>query len=171
VGETAMVKQVTINQSDQKTLYSLYRSSSDGTSRSHYQILWLISEGKTVAEVSESTGYSRNWIYQLVRRFERKGVSAVGDQRKNNGGQNCLLTDFEQAQLWSALSGLAPDGGLWNGRKVADWLSELTGKEISRHRGWEILKQMGYRLRVPRPEHRQGDEVEKQEWKKNCKNT
>ena len=31
----------------------------------------------------------------------------------------------------------APDGGLWNGRKVADYLSELIGQPISRQLGWE----------------------------------
>lgn len=163
-----MVKKVSVEPHlDKETLYSLYRSSSNGTQRSHYQIIWLIASGKTVAQVSQITGYSSNWIYQLVRKYNHSGVEALGDQRKNNGGHNCLLTDIEQGQLWQVLSQSAPDGGLWNGRKVADWLSELTGKKISRHRGWEILKGMTYRLRVPRPEHRQGDELEQQEWKKN----
>ncbi len=54
---------------------------------------------------------------------------------------------MQQAQLWQVLSDKAPDSGLWNGRKVADWLSELTGKRISRYRGSEYLKQMTYRLR------------------------
>lgn len=51
---------------------------------------------------------------------------------------------------------------------MADWLSQLSGKKISRYRGWEILKSMSFRLRVPRPEHRQGDELEQQDWKKKC---
>ena len=162
-----MVKRVTITPHlDPETLYSLYRCSSNGTSRSHYQIIWLITTGLTVTQVSQITGYSCNWIYQLIRRYNQLGVEALEDQRKYNGGQNSLLTDIEQAQLWQVLSQPAPDGGLWNGRKVADWLCQLTGKKISRHRGWEILKSMSYRLRVPRPEHRQGNELEQQEWKK-----
>jgi hypothetical protein len=32
----------------------------------------------------------------------------------------------------------APDRGLWNGRKVADWLSEWTGEQISRHLNLDI---------------------------------
>ncbi|NEO59653.1 MAG: hypothetical protein F6J98_04220 [Moorea sp. SIO4G2] len=31
---------------------------------------------------------------------------------------------------------------------VADWLSELTGVRISRYRGWEYLRDMGYRAIV-----------------------
>ena len=62
------------------------------------------------------------------------------------------------------LSEKAPDGGLWNGRKVADWLSELTGKSISRYRVGEYLKQMRYRLRVTRPEHGESDPIEQEKW-------
>ncbi len=73
---------------------------------------------------------------------------------------------MEQAQLWQVLQQPPPDGGLWNGRKVADWMSELKGKKIGRQRGWEYLKSMNFRLRVPRPEHQESDILEPEEWKK-----
>lgn len=112
--------------------------------------------------------YSRHWIYQIVKRYNASGQKAIADQRKHNQGKKPLLSDLEQAQLWQILQAQAPDGGLWNGRKVADWLSELTGKKISRYRGWEILKQMSFRLRVPRPRHQKANWEEQNEWKKNC---
>ncbi len=68
--------------------------------------------------------------------------------------------------MWQVLQQPPPDGGLWNGRKVADWMSELKGKKIRRGRGWEYLKSMKFRLRVPRPEHQESDILEQQEWKK-----
>ncbi len=36
-----------------------YRKAQDPILRSHYQILWLISEGKSTTQVMEVTGYSR----------------------------------------------------------------------------------------------------------------
>ena len=35
----------------------------------HYQIIWLLAQGKTTGEVMKITGYSRNWIYELVRGY------------------------------------------------------------------------------------------------------
>lgn len=64
------------------------------------------------------------------------------------------------------LPGTAPDGGLWNGGKVAKWISELIAQPVARHRGWEYLRQMTFRLRVPRPAHEEADPVEQEEWKK-----
>ncbi|MEG4634734.1 winged helix-turn-helix domain-containing protein [Microcoleus sp. AR_TQ3_B6] len=63
----------------------------------------------------------------------------------------------ELALLWQVLQQPPPDGGLWNGPKVADWMSELKGYKVCRQRGWEYLKSMKFRLRVPRPEHQESD--------------
>ena len=52
------------------------------------------------------------------------------------------------------------------GAFVADWMSELLGRRVSPQRGWDYLRGMRYRLRVPRPEHEKADLIEQQEWKK-----
>ena len=80
--------------------------------------------------------------------------------------QTPLLNDLQQAQLWQVLQQPPADGGLWNGRKVADWMSELLGRKVSRQRGWEYLKSMSFRLRVPRQEHQQSNPQLQEEWKK-----
>lgn len=165
-----MTKKVAIaNHLPVEELHKRYRQSKESIKKIHYQMIWLIAVGKTVKQVSEITGYSRNWIYQLVRRYNSQGIEAIADRRKNNRGKKPLLDDLEQAQLWQVLQAPAPDGGLWNGRKVANWLSQLTGKKISRYRGWEILKQMSFRQRIPRARHREASWSEQQEWKKNSK--
>ena len=68
-----------------------------------------------------------------------------------------LLNDVEQALLWQVRKQPPPDGGLWNGRAFADWMRELKGEKVCRQRGWEYLKSMKFRLRVPRPKHQESD--------------
>ena len=146
-----------------------------------FQIIWLLAQGKKTEEVTQITGYSRTWIYALVKRYNELGVEGLGGFRHQNIGASPLIDDVQQAQLWQVLQEKAPDGGLWNGRKVADWLTALTGRQISRQRGWEILRPMTFRrflrgegfipketaLRVPRPAHTQSDETEQLAWKTN----
>lgn len=148
-------------------LEQLYRQAKNALESRQYQVLWLLAQGKKTEEVEEVTGYSRTWIYALVKRYNEFGICGIGDRRSQNQGAKTLIDDIHQAQLWQALQSKAPDGGLWNGRKVADWLSEVTGKKISRYRGWEILRQMTFRLRVPRPCHTESDYFEQEAWKKN----
>ena len=91
----------------------------------------------------------------------------MGDQRvSNQGSSKPLLDDVQQAQLWQALQEPPVEGGQWNGRKVADWIADLIGRPVSRQRGWEYLKQMRFRLRVPRPEHTESNLEEQANWKK-----
>ncbi len=147
-------------------LETRYRQAKAPIERSHYQIIWLLAQGRPTQEVAAVTGYSRNWIYELVWGYNRIGPESLGDGRHQNPGAEPLLTDVQQALLWQALQGPAPDGGLWNGRKVADWSSELLGRRVSPQRGWEYLRQMRFRLRTPRPEHQEADPVEQEVWKK-----
>ncbi|RCJ14863.1 hypothetical protein A6S26_09380 [Nostoc sp. ATCC 43529] len=151
-----------------------YRQAKDGIESRQYQIIWLLAQGRKTEQVEEITGYSRTWIYALVKRYNELGTEGLGDafggfrlRRQLNQGTQPLVDDIEQAQLWQVLQEKAPDGGLWNGRKVADWLTEATGTRISRQRGWEILREMTFRLRVPRPSHTKSDYFEQEAWKKN----
>jgi len=45
-----------------------YRAAKEPHERSWWQMLWLLAKGQTATAVAESTGYSRYWIGQLVRR-------------------------------------------------------------------------------------------------------
>jgi transposase len=144
-----------------------YRQAKEPVLRTHYQIIWLLAKGMSTQEVAAVTGYSRSWIYELVWGYNRSGVETLGDQRVfNQGSSKPLLDDVQQALLWQALQEPPAEGGQWNGRKVADWIGNLIGRPVSRQRGWEYLKQMRFRLRVPRPEHTESSLEEQAQWKK-----
>lgn len=147
-------------------LESRYRKATDPVERSHYQILWLLAGGKKSERVAEVTGYSLEWIRTVARRYNQLGAEAVGDSRHNNPGAKPLLDEVLSAQLLQSLEGPASDGGLWNGRKVADWMSEVLERRVSPQRGWEYYQGLEQRVRVPRPAHTEADPVEQEQWKK-----
>ena len=60
-------------------------------------------------------------------------------------------------------SGKSIDGGLWTGPKVADFLSNILGKKVSKVTGWHYLINMGFSLQVPRPAHEKRATPEEQE--------
>lgn len=144
-----------------------YRDAKGGIERSHYQIIWFLAQGRSPAEVSTLTRYSRDRIYKLLRRYNEQGPRALGDQRRHNPGQAPLLDAVQQAQLWQALQTPPGDGDLWDGPKVARWMSEVLGRPIHPQRGWEYLKSLEMRRRRPRPEHIESDLETQDAWKKN----
>ena len=149
-------------------LENRYRKAHDPVLRSHYQILWLISEGRTTTQVMEVTGYSRGWIQQLARRYNQGGPEALGDRRHGNPGakDRALLSEDQREELREALNKPPPDGGMWNSRKVAEWIEQNTGKKASKQRGWEYLRKLGHSPKVPRPRHRNADRREQEAFKK-----
>lgn len=127
-------------------LESRYRQAKDPVERTHYQIVWLLTSGKTTQEVAQVTGYSLDWIRKIVRRYNQKGIEGLGDGRHHNPGGEPLLSQAQQMQLSEALQGPAPDGGLWNSRKVAEWISTQINRPVAMQRGWDYLQQMGFGL-------------------------
>jgi transposase len=143
-----------------------YRKAKDAVERSHWQIIWLLAQGKTAQQIAEVTDYSYDWIRCIVQRYNRQGPQGVGDRRHTNPGGTFLLSAAPQAQLQQALAEPPADGGLWSGPKVARWIEEQTGRKVHPQRGWEYLKRLGYSQRVLRPRHAKADPAAQEAFKK-----
>jgi transposase len=150
-----------------------YRKAADPVLRSHYQILWLVGLGKSTTEVMEVTGYSRGWIQQIARRYNSDGPDALGDRRHQNPGarDRALLSTEQREELIEALKKPPPDGGMWNSRKVGEWIERTIGRELNnkKQRGWEYLKRMNQSPKVPRPHHAKADEHQREAFKKDSR--
>lgn len=150
-----------------------YRKAKDPVERSHHQIVWLLSEGKTPGEVSEVTGYSLGWVRKIAHRYNARGVEGLGDRRHQNPGakERALLDEAGETELLEALQGPPPasvGGGMWSGPKVARWIAQRNGLEkVHVQRGFEYLRKVRYSPQVPRPSNAHGAEAsEKEAFKK-----
>ena len=158
---------------DATELESRYRKAPDPVLRSHYQILWLLCSGETTTRVMEVTGYSRGWIQRLARRYNSDGARALGDGRHGNPGakDRALLSVDQREELREALKRPPPDGGMWNSRKVGEWIERRSGRTLSnkKQRGWDYLRRLGQSPKVPRPHHASADEHEQEAFKKSSR--
>src|SRR4051794_13280742 len=131
-----------------------FRSARDPTAARHFQVIWLLARGHTIAGVSAVTSFVPRWIEQLVARYNAEGPAALGDLRRRNGGVPTVLRPALLERLRERLAQPPPDGGLWSSRKVAAWMAgELGLAEVLPQRGWEALKAIGWSVQKPRPRH------------------
>jgi transposase len=147
-------------------LEARYRQAKDPVERTHFQIVWLLSQGKSTRAISEHTGYSVTWILEIAHRYSDHGPDGLGDKRKGNPGATPLLTKEQQQRLWQVLHEPSPDGGLWTGQKVADWITKETGRKTDFRRGWEYLRKLGFTLQRPRPRHVKADQEAQEAFQK-----
>jgi transposase len=134
-----------------------YRRAADPVASRHWQIVWLLAQGRTGQQVAASTGFSPRWIGQLAQRYNAQGPPGLGDHRHQNPGGARVLSAAQEADLATALEGPAPDGGMWTGPKVAAWIAATTGRAVSAHLGWVSLRRLGFTPRRPRPRHADAD--------------
>jgi transposase len=137
-------------------LAARYRGARDPVERTRWQMIWLLSCGRSLKEVAAVTGFSSRWIREVVKHYNAAGAPALADQRHRNTGAVPLLDAAGRQALDDALQKPPPDGGLWTGRKVAQWIAEHLGRSpgaIPPKRGWVYLRRLDYTPRVPRPRH------------------
>ncbi len=144
-----------------------YRRATDPVARSQWHIIWLLTQGVSTHQVVQYTGYSPTWIYTIVRRSNARGPAGIGDRRHTNPGTAGLLSPAQQQELATALTGPAPDGGVWTSTKVAAWMAAKLGRPVHPPRGWEWLRRLGYRPYVPRPRHAKADAGAQEQFKTN----
>ncbi len=143
-----------------------YRKTKDPVARSHWQIIWLLAQGKTTKEVNQVTGYCLSWIRTIAHRYNQVGPQGIGDRRHANPGGIFILSTQLQERLVEALENPPPGGGLWTGRQVARWIFSQTGRKVHPQRGWEYLKRLNYSKRVLRPRHAKADAAVQEAFKK-----
>ncbi len=131
-----------------------YRGSKDATLARHFQVIWLLAQGQTVAETARLTGYVRRWVEELLVRYNRFGPSSLGDRRRGNGARPRILTPEILAMLQERVKTPPDDGGLWTARKVAAVIAAALGRaRVAEQRGWEALRAIGWTIQRPRPRH------------------
>ena len=144
-----------------------YRRCTDGAEKSRWHVLWLVTrpdQPLSATTAARLVGFTPAWGRAILKRYNAHGPDALIDGRRDNGSDP-KLTPQQQAELFTALQAAPPDGGLWSGPKVAAFVKDRFGVEVWPQTGWQWLKDLGFRLVVPRPRHPKAAAPEQQkEW-------
>lgn len=144
-----------------------YRTCADAAEKSRWHVLWLVTrpdEPLSATKAAKLVGFTPAWGRAILKRYNEHGPDALADGRRDNGSDP-KLTPEQQAELLAALQGEPPDGGLWSGPKVAAYVRDRFGVRVWPQTGWQWLRDLGFRLVVPRPRHPRAASAEQQkEW-------
>src|SRR4051794_3367320 len=133
------------------------RSARDPTATRHFQVIWLLARGHTIADVAAVTSFVPRWIEQLLARYNAHGPEALGDLRRRNGSAPSVLRPELLVRLPERLATPPSDGGLWTGPKVAAWMAGGIGVAAGfSPRGWGGPEGVKWAVQKPRPRHPAG---------------
>jgi transposase len=128
----------------------------------------LVAEGLTCPEVAALLGDSRRTVEYWVRRFEAQGLAGLregerpGRPRRLNPGQR---NDVSAAlRLPPGQYGLS--GNLWDGKLLATYLQQRHRVSLGVRQCQRLFRQLGFRLRKPRPAIAHADPQRQKAFKK-----
>jgi transposase len=144
-----------------------YRAAKEPNERSWWQILWLLSQGRSGREVATVTGYSPYWIGQIAKRYNTDGPSGMRNRRHTTSYRPPpALTPAQQEELRQLLAAAADRRERWTGYDVAAWISERIGRPVAYSLGYAYLQRLKHSQQLPRPQHVQADLVAQEAFKK-----
>lgn len=135
-----------------------YRGSDDATLARHYQVIWLLAQGRTCAEVAGLTSFALRWVEQLLERYNAFGPGSLGDRRRGNGAAPTVLTPAMLAAVRERVRRPPDDGGSgrrrrwrcsWRSNSGATSPSSAAGKPCARSAGRSRARGRATRKRRP----------------------
>jgi transposase len=114
----------------------------------------LVAQGATCPEVARLLGDAPRTVEYWVRRFEERGFSGLAEGER--AGRPRRLDDSQMERIEKVLrktpieAGMA-DGGVWDGKTLSAFLKQEFDLTLQVRQCQRLFRQLGFRLRKPRP--------------------
>lgn len=133
--------------------------------------LLLVAQGMTAPEVSRMLGDSPRTVQYWLRRFESEGLSGLAEG--DRPGRPRRLTATQMRAVEGALRQRPEDvglsGNLWDGKTLSAYLERQYKVDLGVRQCQRLFRQLGFRLRKPRPLLARGDPLAQAAHKKNSR--
>ena len=131
----------------------------------------LVAQGMTCPQVAELLGDAPRSVEYWVRRFEQSGLAGLREGERS--GRPRRLDEKQLREINSALRRMPRElglgGNLWDGKTLAAWIAQRYGIELGVRQYQRLFRQLGFRLRKPRPAVAQADAARQKAHKKNSR--
>jgi transposase len=122
-----------------------------------------------ISLVSEIFGTTRQTVWRWIKKFSSEGLSGLKDKAKGHRPAKLNEEQRQQVAKWIA-EGKDSRGNAvhWTLAKLALSLNAEFGVTMKQTPLWRLVRQLGFRQKVPRPYHAKADKGEQESFKKNC---
>ena len=131
----------------------------------------LVAQGMTCPEVAQLLGDAPRSVEYWVGRFEKEGLAGLWEGERS--GRPRRLSEKQMAAVDRILRRSPREAGLsgnfWDGKTLSRWLERNYDLTLGVRQCQRIFRQLGYRLRKPRPTLAHANPEEQKAHKKNSK--
>jgi transposase len=121
----------------------------------------LVAQGMTCPRVAQLLGDSHHTVVNWVQRFEVDGLAGLTEGQRP--GRPSRLSDEQLAKVEAALRASPENFGLtthlWDGPTLSQFLEQELEVRLKVRQCQRLFRQLGFRLRKPRPQVAQADPI------------
>jgi transposase len=120
----------------------------------------LVAHGISCREAASVLGDAPRTVENWVHRFEKEGLAGLTDAERP--GRPSRLSPVQMAEVETALRQSPSEagvkgGGVWDGKTLSRYLEQKFAVELKARQCQRLFRQLGFRLRKPRPLIAQAD--------------
>lgn len=131
----------------------------------------LVAQGMTCPEVAKLLGDAPRTVEYWVHEFEEMGLAGLLEGERS--GRPRRLSAQQLQEINAVLRHMPREAGLgsnlWDGKTLAAWIEREYRIDLGVRQCQRLFRQLGFRLRKPRPSIAQADPAWQKEHKKNSK--
>ena len=167
------MKALTISDADMMILglQDEIRRSADARYDHRLHGILLVAQGMSCPEVARLLGDAPRTVEMWVQRFERHGLAGLVDGERP--GRPSRLTPVQVAKvdqvLRDAPSSVGLSGQLWDGKTLSAYVAKEFGVSLGVRQAQRLFRQLGFRLRKPRPVIAHADPAQQEAYKKTAR--
>ena len=130
----------------------------------------LVAQGVTCTEAAALLGDApRRWIHYWIHRFESEGFAGLADADRS--GRPKKLSEQQLDEIGKALRESPRKTGLttniWDGKTLSIFIRQQYAVDLGVRQCQRLFRQLGFRLRKPRPIIAKADIEQQKKHKKN----
>lgn len=144
------------------TLKARYRAEPRADRRLRLQGLWLLREGRSVAETAAAVGVHRRTVDRWVDWYRTGGLVGVLAHRQGGRGRAGKLTPEQEAQVAAAVA----TGRFRTAAEIGAWIDAMFAVSFRPGGVAHLLARVRAAPKVPRPRHEKADSTAQAAWKK-----
>ena len=155
------MKALTVSDQDNMIMALQDEIRRNDTSRYDHRLhgVLLVAQGLTCPRVAGFLGDSARTVVNWVQRFETQGFAGLAEGERT--GRPSRLNEEQLAKVAAALRGSPSQFGLptqmWDGPTLSEFLRREFGVKLKVRQCQRLFRQLGFRLRKPRPQVAQAD--------------
>ena len=145
-----------------EALKARYRQEADRHRRLWLHALWLLREGRSVAETARVVGAGRRSVDRWVDWYRTGGLAGVLAHHQGGHGQARRLTPAQEEQVATEVA----SGRFRTAAEVGTWIAETFAVPLRPRTVLTVLARTRCAPKVPRPQHEKADPHQQAAWKK-----